>query len=141
MQGQLGSFVKYYEFEALEPDQYLTKNLEHIFAYDHDFRSTQNQRKPEFFDFFKKAFDNYIDGDWINATSHCLGALKEQSNDGPSKWMSEFLDKHKNLAPDDWNRCRNIDEKEKAPEIMFMANDDEDLDQDQDIGTDNASGQ
>jgi len=24
----------------LEPEQYLTKNLDHIFAYDHDFRST-----------------------------------------------------------------------------------------------------
>lgn len=42
--------------------------------------------------------------------------------------MCEYLDKHKNLAPEDWISSRNIDQKEKAPEIMFMANEEEDLD-------------
>ena len=45
MQGIQGSFVKYYEFEQLQPEQYQGKGLDHVFAYDHDFRSCQNQRK------------------------------------------------------------------------------------------------
>ena len=42
--------------------------------------------------------------------------------------MNDYLEKHKNLAPEDWNRSRNIDYKEKAPDIMFMPNDDDDGD-------------
>lgn len=67
MQGLLGSFVKFYEYSEMQPEQYIRKGVEHVFVYDHDFRCSINPRKPEFYDFFRKAYDNYIEGDWLNA--------------------------------------------------------------------------
>lgn len=47
-------------------------------------------------------------------------AQSHQHNDGPTKWLSDFLEKNKNLPPEDWSGHRNIDQKEKAPEILFF---------------------
>ena len=109
-----------------------------MFAYDHDFRSCQNQRKPEFYEYFQKAFDNYIDGDWLNASSNLVVAGQLVKDDGPSNWMSSYIEKNKSLAPEDWAGARNIDQKEKAPEIHFLREDEDFEGQDQDIGTETA---
>lgn len=113
----IGSFVKYYEFEGLQPEQYVTKGLEHVFQYDHDFRSCLNQRKPEFYEYFQKALDNYIDGDWLNAASNLIVAGQLVKDDGPSAWMAAHIDKYKSLPPEDWSGVRNIDQKDKAPQL------------------------
>jgi hypothetical protein len=31
--------------------------------------------------------------------------------DGPTKWMSAYIEKHKMLPPDDWKGVRDIDAK------------------------------
>lgn len=91
-----------------------------MFAYDHDFRSCQNQRKPpEFYEFFEKACEYYIDGDWLNASSNLGVAASHLKDDGPLNWMTSYIDKNKSLAPEDWAGARNIDQKEKAPVILF----------------------
>lgn len=89
--------------------------MEHVFQYDHDFRSIYNYRKPEFYEYFQKAFDNYIDGDWLNAASNLIVAGQLMKDDGPLTWMANHIDKNKSLPPEDWTGVRNIDYKEKAP--------------------------
>jgi hypothetical protein len=132
-----GAFVKHYDHDTVTPDQFV-QGLSHVYQYDHDFISIKNQYKPDFYEYFGKAFDNYVDGDWINANSNLTVAYSMNHTDGPTRWMNEYLEKNKNLAPEDWSGARNIDHKEKAPEINF-ANPDmvEGEGEDQDIGTDN----
>jgi hypothetical protein len=93
----------------MQPEQYAGKGLEHIFMYDHDFRSSHNQRKPEFYEYFTKAYDNYIEGDWLNTYHNLSVAQSHYQNDGPTKWMTEYLEKYKNMPPEDWAGHRNID--------------------------------
>lgn len=128
MQGIQGAFVKYYEFLALQPEQYVSKGLDHVYIYDHDFRSCQNQRKPEFYDLFQKAYDSYHDGDWMNAQGHLTAAAQIVKDDGPTQWMLNLIDKSRLTPPDDWIGIRNIDAKLQAPEMVFMREDDEDQD-------------
>jgi hypothetical protein len=68
--GNMGAFIKHYEFVTMQPSQYLTKGLEHVYLYDHDFCSITNQRKHDFFEFFSKGVDNYLLGDWLNAQNN-----------------------------------------------------------------------
>ena len=60
--------------------------------------------------------DSYIDGDWLNAQSNILGALIHSPHDGPMRWLQEFMDGYKNLAPEDWANMRDLDKKQKWPE-------------------------
>jgi len=32
-------------------------------------------------------------------------------SDGPCKFLQNYLEEYKNLAPEHWANCRNIDEK------------------------------
>lgn len=32
-----------------------------------------------------------------------------QNTDGPLEWMNEYLEQHKNLAPDNWKGYRDLD--------------------------------
>lgn len=123
--GIQGAFVKYYEFTQLTPEQYITKGLEHVFQYDHDFRSSMAQRKTEFYDFFDKAYYSYIDGDWLAANTHLLAARDSMRDDGPTLWMLQYIDKNKTQAPEGWEGVRDIDFKQKAPEIQFIREDED----------------
>lgn len=38
-----------------------------------------------------------------------------QSSDGPLVWMNEYLEQHKNLAPDNWKGFRDLDMKQPTP--------------------------
>jgi len=123
--GIQGAFVKYYEFTTLTPDQYITKGLEHVFQYDHDFRSSMNSRKVEFYDLFEKAYYSYIDGDWLSTITHLTAAKDAVRDDGPTLWMLNYIEKNKAAAPEGWNGVRDIDLKQKAPEIQFIRDEEE----------------
>ena len=115
------------EFDGVDPVEYETEGMKHIFTVDHDFVSIQRQIKNEFNDFFGKAIDAYIDGDWINAVSSLNICQTIVPTDGPTKWMLEFLEKNKNMPPDGWKGTRNIDAKMEAPEIHVIDKDQYDL--------------
>lgn len=38
-----------------------------------------------------------------------------QNTDGPLEWMNEYLEQHKNLAPDNWKGYRDLDMRQQAP--------------------------
>ena len=43
------------------------KGVEYVYELDHDFVSIKRQHKKEFNDLFEKGYNNYIEGDWVNA--------------------------------------------------------------------------
>jgi hypothetical protein len=47
------------------------------------------------------------------------------NEDGPCIALSDFMERHKNKAPDDWDGYRDIDEKDAEPSMSFMNNDDD----------------
>mmetsp|Transcript_2397 Transcript_2397/g.3305 ORF Transcript_2397/g.3305 Transcript_2397/m.3305 type:complete len:117 (-) Transcript_2397:125-475(-) len=92
--------------------------LQYIYELDHDFVSMKKHliAKHDFYEFFTKAVENYIDGDWVNAQSNLNSAQQMISHaDGPSAWMGEYLESNKNLAPDNWRGYRDLDMKQREP--------------------------
>ena len=37
--------------------------------------------------------------------------------DGPTKWMIEYLEGHRNSAPESWEGMRDLDMKKKMPDF------------------------
>ena len=44
--------------------------------------------------------------------------------DGALRWMIEFLESHKNLAPENWKGMRDLDMKPQVPDFGMTRNDD-----------------
>jgi hypothetical protein len=86
-----------------------SQGISYVYELDHDFVCIQRHHKQDFYDNFSKALDNYIDGDWVNANSHLVAASFINHLDGPLKWMTEFLESKKNLAPETWMGHRDLD--------------------------------
>ena len=118
----IGGFIKHLDFENRPTEQLITKNNEYIFDYDHDLVCLYRNRKSEFNDIFAKARESYAEGDWINASTALNMATQYFPNDGPCKWMLQFLEKSKLLPPDDWKGVRDIDKKLEPPNINEYIN-------------------
>ena len=43
------------------------KGVEYVYELDHDFVSIKRQNKKEFNELFEKGYNNYVEGDWVNA--------------------------------------------------------------------------
>ena len=92
------------------------KGVEYVYELDHDFVSCKRHHKREFKECFQKGYENYIDGDWVNAQNNLQQAMAYFPFDGPSRFMSEFMEKSKNLAPDYWKGSRDLDLKPNPPD-------------------------
>ena len=51
-------------------------------------------------------------------------------SDGPLKWMTEFLESQKNMAPEGWPGFRDLDKKQESPDFNMPLSDDVAVDQD-----------
>lgn len=58
-------------------------------------------------------------------------AMQYFAQDGPTKWMLQFIEKHKQNPPDEWKGVRDIDAKQEPPPIDYDNKDDGDLDSDE----------
>ena len=85
------------------------RGMQYIYEMDHDFVCISRHHKADFEEFFQKALDNYIDGDWVNAQSNLASCMMITPQDGPMTWMSEFMESQKNLAPETWKGVRDLD--------------------------------
>lgn len=131
-----GGFIKHVDFENQPTNTLITKGLEHVFMYDHDFVCTARHYKPEFLECFQKARESFFEGDWINANTGLTMAIQYSPHDGPVKWMMQYIEKHKMQPPDEWKGIRDIDAKQEPPPIDYDKNDDQDIEdseEDQDI--------
>lgn len=114
-----------------------------MFATDQDFYDMQKDRNEVFEHHFKNAYLAYKDGgnaiyshpnllciDWAKAQEHITHCLEIATEDGPTHALSEYMEKNKNMPPDDWEGHRNIDEKDPPPSLSFIkpAFDDEIMD-------------
>lgn len=115
---QNGNFIKHYEFENVEPASLNLRGVQHIFEIDHDFVSNKKQQKFELMSIFQKAFENYIEGDWVNAYANLTQVQLMNSYDGPTKWMIEYMESLKNIPPENWQGFRDIDFKPEFPELQ-----------------------
>ena len=43
--------------------------------------------------------------------------------DGPLRWLSEYLESNKSLAPDNWKGFRDLEKKQEVPEFGITKND------------------
>lgn len=102
-------------------------NVDQMYIIDYDFQVVKNQKKEAFENNFRLFYQNYRTGEWPiaqNFISICLD-VPTFNEDGPCVALSEFMERHKNKAPDDWEGFRNIDEKDAEPSMSFMNNDDD----------------
>ena len=133
---EIGAFVKHIDFEGQSTESLVTKGLEHVLLYDHDFFCAARHHKPEFYDCYSKAREAFFDGDWINANTGLSMAAAYMPQDGPTKWMTGFIEKNKMQPPDGWKGARDIDAKQEPPPIDYVNKGDEDMDdseEDQDV--------
>jgi len=93
------------------PFDTMVVNTETVFTTDHDFVSIGRQIKPGFVDLFEKAVDFYIEGDWLNAQQNLTMAAQLNFTDQPVRFLQEYLERSKNLPPEDWQNARDIDEQ------------------------------
>ena len=73
---------------------------------DDDIRELRRNVKPAFEKKFRKAYNFYLQGEWIIAKEHffLLNALDPE--DGPTLILKMFIDKHNGKAPANWQGCR-----------------------------------
>jgi hypothetical protein len=72
----MGGFIKHIDYEGQPTSTLITKGLEHVLLYDHDFVCTARHYKPEFLECFQKARESFYDGDWINAQTGLTMAMQ-----------------------------------------------------------------
>ena len=127
---QLGSYIPSEDHanaaEATDPS---LSDLDKVFTFDHDFASIANmltKHKLNFIQLFDSAIDYYIDGEWYAAFENLSKAQLQPgcNRDGPTVFLLEYLEKHKNLKPEGWENARYIDEVAKPPDTNFDAADD-----------------
>ena len=105
------------DYENQDISHLVARGVQYIYDVDHDFVCIKRGQmaRPEFYDFYQKALDNYIDGDWVNAQSNLQTCLISNPQDGPLRWMMDYLETHKNLAPENWKGVRDLELKQQAP--------------------------
>ena len=72
-----GKFIRHIDFEGQDTKYIEEKGgLQYIYELDHDFVSMKKHllAKHDFYEFYNKAVENYIDGDWVNAQSNLNSA-------------------------------------------------------------------
>ena len=111
-----GKFIQHMDFENQDISFMMKQGIGYIYELDHDFYGIRRQQKADFVDFFSKAVDNYIDGDWVNASANLSHAVILNPHDGPMRWLTEYMESLKNLAPEDWKGMRDLDKKQEIPE-------------------------
>ena len=67
---QNGKFIPSVEYVDQDISAAVRQGIQYVYEYDHDFCCIKRAHKPDFYDFFGKAIDSYIDGDWVNAQSN-----------------------------------------------------------------------
>ncbi|CDW71083.1 adenylyl cyclase [Stylonychia lemnae] len=136
---ELGGLVKHQEFETFDISK--EEGVSYMFQIDHDFLSFKKSKKPQLEEEYRKAYRFYLDKQWSDAYQ-CLNTCLEISpEDGPSQAMSDYIEKHKNFAPENWPGYRDVDEKEAAPSLDFIKAgfDDEMMDEGEEELDDDAS--
>lgn len=108
-----GQFIKHMDYENQDIAFMQARGISYVYELDHDFVSIKKQilSKPDFYEFFSKALDSYIDGDWQNAQSNLTTARQVNALDGPLKWMTDYMENAKNLAPENWAGFRDLEMK------------------------------
>ena len=127
-----GSFIRHMDFENQDTSFMMQQGKGYVYELDHDFLCIKRQKKAEFDDFFQKALDSYIDGDWVNAQSNLSQCLVIMPRDGPMRWMIDYLEGKKNLAPESWKGMRDLDQTQAVPDFDGMDNKKDDIGVDQD---------
>jgi hypothetical protein len=124
---EIGAFVKHIDFEGQTTESLMTKGLEHVLLYDHDFVCTSRFYKPEFLECYQKARESFFEGDWINANTGLSMAAQYMPQDGPTRWMLAHIEKNKMQPPDEWKGARDIDAKQEPPPIDYVNKGDDDM--------------
>ena len=116
-----GQFIKHLDYENQDMTYGPGRSIGLVYDLDHDFVSIKKHilQRPDFYEFFSKALDSYIDGDWVNAQSNIQTAQTVNIADGPMKWMTDYMESSKNLAPENWKGFRDLDMKQQAPQENF----------------------
>ena len=115
-----GKFIQHFDFDQ-DRESMGFKGVEYVYELDHDFVSIKRQHKKEFFDLFEKGYNNYVEGDWVNAQNNLSLAMAFFPLDGPCRFLHEYMEKYKNLPPDHWKGCRDLDLKPNPPENQNQA--------------------
>ena len=75
-----------------------------------------------------------MDGQWEQSQQHITNCLEINNDYGPLLAISEFMDKTRNIVPEEWKGYRNIDQADPPPAMNFIregyeeeVNDDGDL--------------
>ena len=124
-----GKYICHFDFEGVATDN--LREVQRIIESDHDFVCIRKRRNAEFFSSFGMGVQSYIDGDWINAQGSLFTARDIQPSDGPTKFLIEYLEQHKNLCPEQWKGVRDIDKLLDGPdkEMSDQEEDENALDQ------------
>jgi len=72
---------------------------------------------------WEKCLDNYLEGDWVNAQANISLAQNFYPLDGPCRWLKEFMEGQKNIAPESWVGIRDIDLKMELAEYSMTKED------------------
>ena len=127
------------DFEGQDISESLAAGIKYMYELDHDFVCIRRQRKSDFYEFYQKSLENYVDGDWVNAQSNLTNALMMMPNDGPARWMSTYLERQKNLVPEGWSGFRDLDKKQQVQLYDGTKSKDEFTGLDQDANPDSLS--
>lgn len=117
----LGAFIKHSDFE--NEDLNFTANnvpVEQVFTLDHDFVSMQRKRNDNYEQNAHVMLQNYLDGDWVGAQGYINNILETRKDDPIANAFLGYMEKKGFMMPDGWKGVRNIDEKEKVPDMDDM---------------------
>ena len=127
---EIGAFILHEDFNENNPDynpsqedKELHSSLTHIgktWVTDHDFVGIMRQKEKleQFENYFERALDSYLKGDWIGASGLFNAAKAENKEDGPTEHFCKLIEKARN-APDDWQGAYDWDQKPEPPEIQY----------------------
>jgi len=136
-----GKFIRHIDLEATDLAYMQQRGIQYIYETDHDFVCIKRSmmQKQEFYDFYQKALDSYIDGDWVNSQSNLRNCEMTNPLDGPLRWLSEYLESNKSLAPDNWKGFRDLEKKQEVPEFGITKNEGGQAEVDQDANPEQTS--
>lgn len=93
--------------------QHLTTPYE-ILVRDKDFikmREDKRGNQAEFDETYERAFQQYIDGTWMEAYDTLQECSILNPSDGPTKTLIHFIESNNRQAPDDWEGYRKLTSK------------------------------
>ena len=120
---QNGNFIKHYDFDNVEMESLELRGSQYVFEIDHDFVSLKKNMKPDFQSQWDKCLANYLEGNWSSALQDINTAQNFYPMDGPCRWMKDYMDSLKFLAPENWSGVRDIDKKMDIPEFTVAKDD------------------